>query len=359
MDVNSRHEGPEPDGLDTCHLSRPKWPSLKNTAIQAQGSSAPPWSASGHLSDGFGQMNTQLPTPPSSTASPSRRTRSQSSGCSERQQSSVSSGALKASVDNAERARSAIENAGGIPSLEHPTTVPAVPESLTVYGANPVSTHISMNTMPPTSSNFSSTTLSSLTSHFALTRMTDKSGAKNTPPLTPRALSSDGSQKRPSATSSDSAHDRELSPSDAHGVRNGVRSSPKISTPVRSPKGKLRVRILEGRGLRPSSDPYAVCVFEWNESIAQDSTISHPRPGREDSMGSGVSLGGIGSVPMKRSGSDMGRSIAIPMKSRQGSTTSLSDQKTFKALHQVTNPKWDHEAMLLVKFGITAIPRLC
>ena len=359
MDVKSRHEGPEPDGLDNGHLIRSKWPSLQNPAIQSQGSSGTPWSASGHLSNGFRQMAAQLPTPPSSTASPSRRTRSQSSEHSERQQRSVSSGALKSPVNNAERACSAMANAGDIPSIEQPTTVPPVPESLTVDKANPVTTHFSRSTIPSASSNFSSTTLSSLTSHFALTRMTDKSCVKNTPPLTPRALSSDGSHKRPSATSLDSAHDRELSPSDAHGARNGVRSSPKISTPVRLPKGKLRVRILEGRGLRPSTDPYAVCVFEWNESIAQDSTISHPRPCREDSMGSSVSLGGLGSVPMKRSGSDMGRSIAIPMKSRQGSTTSLSDQKSFKAAHQVTNPRWDHEATLLVNFGTTAIPRLC
>ncbi|CAL8577156.1 Serine/threonine-protein kinase, variant 3 [Xanthoria parietina] len=37
--------------------------------------------------------------------------------------------------------------------------------------------------------------------------------------------------------------------------------------------------------------------------------------------------------------------MAIPMKSRQSSTTSLSDQTNFKAGRQVTDPRWDHEAM--------------
>ena len=115
---------------------------------------------------------------------------------------------------------------------------------------------------------------------------------------------------------------------------------------MRTPKGKLRVRILEGRGLKPSTDPYAVCVFEWNESIAQDSTVSGGNTRNDESVGSGALLSGLGGVPMKRAGSDMGRSIIIPIKSRQGSTTSLTDQKTFKSIHQTTNPKWDHEAML-------------
>ena len=42
----------------------------------------------------------------------------------------------------------------------------------------------------------------------------------------------------------------------------------------------------------------------------------------------------------------MGRAMAIPMKSRQSSTTSVPDQKSFKNGKQVTDPKWDHEAVL-------------
>ena len=61
--------------------------------------------------------------------------------------------------------------------------------------------------------------------------------------------------------------------------------------------------------------------------------------GREDSMSA---------VPIKPFAGEMGRSMAIPMKSRQSSTTSLSDQKAFKSGRQVTDPKWDHEAILYV-----------
>lgn len=69
---------------------------------------------------------------------------------------------------------------------------------------------------------------------------------------------------------------------------------------------------------------------------------------RDDSRGregSGVAL------PMKRAGSEMGRSMAIPMKSRQSSTTSVQEQKTFKNGRQVTDPKWDHEGILYVDWS--------
>ena len=109
------------------------------------------------------------------------------------------------------------------------------------------------------------------------------------------------------------------------------------------------MKVTEARGLRPSYDPYAVCVFEWNESIARNEGEDgkdgvemerDPSRGREDSLGG---------VPVKRSASDMGRSMAIPMKSRQSSTTSLSDQKKFKNGNSlVTDARWDHETMLYV-----------
>jgi hypothetical protein len=49
-----------------------------------------------------------------------------------------------------------------------------------------------------------------------------------------------------------------------------------------------------------------------------------------------------------RSGSDSGRPMAIPMKSRQSSNTSLSDYRDFKikGRRSMTNPKWDTEAVL-------------
>jgi len=100
--------------------------------------------------------------------------------------------------------------------------------------------------------------------------------------------------------------------------------------------------VSEARGLRPSYNPYAVTVFEWIESVARPT-----KPGQMglESEGSSTEQT-MGGVAIKKSDNDMGRSIAIPMKSRQGSNTSLNDQKDFKAVRQVTNPRWDHLALL-------------
>ena len=113
--------------------------------------------------------------------------------------------------------------------------------------------------------------------------------------------------------------------------------------PTGPPKGKLRVKISEARGLRPSYDPYVVCVFEWNEYISKG-----PKQEDSDTEKDGLTTKDVTlrALPIKRPGSEVARSMAIPMKSRQSSTTSLSDQKNFKNGRQVTDPKWDHEATL-------------
>ena len=161
-----------------------------------------------------------------------------------------------------------------------------------------------------------------------------------TPPRTPRALSSDGSDTtRRSATAVATPRSNQ---SPARDPKNG-------NLPFRVPRGRLSVKVTEARGLRPSYDPYAVCVFEWNESIARnegEDAKDGVEMERDPSRGRESSLGG---VPVKRSASDMGRSMAIPMKSRQSSTTSLSDKKKFKNGNSlVTDARWDHETMLYV-----------
>ena len=188
---------------------------------------------------------------------------------------------------------------------------------------------------------------SSLISYLEQAKLTPGVAAppriKNTPPLTPRALSNDGLDGAAKAhpTSNPGVGDGTRSERPAtNGSKTQSKGSP--SPPVGPPKGKLLVKISGARGLRPSYDPYVVCVFEWNESIASEKQTGSNME-RDDSQGRDEILGG---VPIKRSGSDMGRSIAIPMKSRQSSTTSLSDQKKFKTGRQVTDPNWDHEAIL-------------
>jgi protein-serine/threonine kinase len=113
--------------------------------------------------------------------------------------------------------------------------------------------------------------------------------------------------------------------------------------PVAAPKGKLTVKITEARGLRKSREPYVVAVFQRNELVSKG-PLPEDRDENEDVTSSPM----MGGIPIMRSGSDSGRPMAIPMKSRQSSNTSLSDYRDFKAKgrRSFTNPKWDTEAVL-------------
>ena len=189
--------------------------------------------------------------------------------------------------------------------------------------------------------------ISSLTSHLEQTKLTDDvvlPRIKNTPPLTPRALSNAESE----ATKRTSDHANEKSPRD--GVRT-PQSIPGSNSPVAPPKGKLSVFVSEARGLRPSCNPYAVTVFEWIESVARP---SKPGPSSIESEAKSRDQS-TGGVSIKRSGSDMGRSMAIPMKSRQSSTTSLNDQRDFRNGRAITNVRWDHVALLYELVGCVYI----
>jgi protein-serine/threonine kinase len=108
-------------------------------------------------------------------------------------------------------------------------------------------------------------------------------------------------------------------------------------------RGKLTIKVTEARGLRKCRDPYVVVVFQRSELIS-----SGPRPSEDDDEAA-ISAVAMGAIPMKRQGSDSGRPMAIPMRSRQSSNTSLSDFNTFRnrnGRRSFTNPKWDAEAIL-------------
>jgi len=57
-------------------------------------------------------------------------------------------------------------------------------------------------------------------------------------------------------------------------------------------------------------------------------------------------LPSLSSFPIRRTDSDMGKSMAIPMRSRQSSTNGLEEGR---GLQKVTDPQWDHEAILYVR----------
>ena len=230
-----------------------------------------------------------------------------------------------------------------------------------VYAAhlfNPTSTRSSTTPNTPTHDKPQITAFSSLaSSYIGLAKLTSSvtasSRLKSTPPHTPRAHSNEAAESSSTSTARNSGSNRTGSgengtsnlPHQENLRTNGssVHTPPTNPSPVAPPKGKLSVKVSRARGLRPSYDPYFVCAFEWNEYISH----GPKHDGIDGETGGSKSKeDGIGSVPIKRLGSDTGKPMAIPMKSRQSSTTSLNDQRNFKAGKQVTDPEWVDEATL-------------
>lgn len=130
--------------------------------------------------------------------------------------------------------------------------------------------------------------------------------------------------------------------SSATGTQTPTSSSTAMSAPAA--KGKLTIKISEGRGLKKCRAPYVVAVFQRSELISHG-----PRDEEEDDE-SAITNVAMGGVPIQRQGSDSGRPpMAIPMRSRQSSNTSIGEFNSFRNRTQrrsFTNPKWDAEAVL-------------
>ncbi|KAI1485119.1 kinase-like domain-containing protein [Biscogniauxia mediterranea] len=167
-----------------------------------------------------------------------------------------------------------------------------------------------------------------------LKRLTD--GSKKSGPSTPtRALST----AQPSHAEERSPSKQSAEGGDASGRHTPSSQTSGAQTPPQ--KGKLTIKILEARGLRKSRDPYVVAVFQRSELIS-------PGPRTfEDEDELSVPPPAMGGIPISRQGSDSGRPMAIPMRSRQSSNTSISDYNTFRSRtrRSFTNPKWDAEAV--------------
>jgi serine/threonine protein kinase SCH9 len=170
---------------------------------------------------------------------------------------------------------------------------------------------------------------------------------KNTPPLTPRALShEDGYQekKSPLSSSSMTAAAERSSEKPAEKAISSARNSEAL--PTDSPKGKLSVKIDEARGLKACYDPYVVCVFEWNEYISKGPKHDAMDVDHHEAPTTKSRKDTITATPIRRSDSDMGRPMAIPMKSRQSSNNSEMDNHQARSNSLVTDPQWEHEAVL-------------
>lgn len=216
------------------------------------------------------------------------------------------------------------------PCLSHPSDAFCLPEA-------PLLDH----EKPPVS--ISSENLARLTGNAA-----NASRLKNTPPLTPRAMSNESPQvdKRPATSSPHSSVPSHQQPDEMARSTDEMaeklneafpsrrRSSQRSGPPVGSVTGKLHVNITEARGLRPSFNPYVVCVFEWNEFISKSAQDEE-----KDSIKR--------QKAQLESDNETGRAMAIPMNSRQSSHNSLMDGH--KGRMPVTDPHWNHRVVLYVR----------
>lgn len=150
-------------------------------------------------------------------------------------------------------------------------------------------------------------------------------GNQSTPPHTPRTRSQDGPIPISSASTPSA-----LSRTQGQG-------------PTAPVLGKLTVEISEGRGLRPSFDPYVVCQFQWSEYISQGPINADV--GGKPATGPGQP-NGMGGIAMRRTDSEKSRPRAIPMSSRQSSHTGKDSREMRSSMHEVTDPKWEHKAVL-------------
>lgn len=161
--------------------------------------------------------------------------------------------------------------------------------------------------------------------------------------LTEGDFASPRNQATPPQTPRSQSHETKPRSSNLAPTPMTSRSKDTKTPAVGPPKGKLSVSISEGRGLRPSVDPYVVCQFQWAEYISEG-----PRNDAAPKT-SGEKGRGPAGMTIRRTDSEMGKPMAIPMRSRQSSNNGTSsDPRENGTLKEVTNPKWEHDAILYV-----------
>ncbi|KAI0022457.1 protein kinase-like domain-containing protein [Xylariomycetidae sp. FL0641] len=178
----------------------------------------------------------------------------------------------------------------------------------------------------------------SLSASDQLKKLTLDEPEKSGPSTPARALS--GSVSQPSQPEERSLSKTSADGGAASGTQTPSSSSQSSGGGNSSQRGKLTIKILEGRGLRKSRDPYVVAVFQRSELISPG-----PRAFEDEEESPAPPSGGVGGIPISRQPSDSGRPMAIPMRSRQSSNTSISDYNTFRSRRSFTTPKWDAEAV--------------
>lgn len=201
--------------------------------------------------------------------------------------------------------------------------------------SNPSDRTPSTASCTPSHSRLASGVSSHSASYEKLQRLTDDV-EKSIPGTPTRALSNQ-------TAVSNRSGDHPTTP--AHESHTSHSSNGSAAAQSKSIRGKLTVKIAEARGLRRSKDPYVVAIFQRNELVSKGPR-SEDDEDEDDDIPMKIPMGGI---PISRQGSETGRSMAIPMKSRQSSSTSLTDYRDFKKKGRggsFTAPKWDTEAIL-------------
>lgn len=267
---------------------------------------------------------------------------------------------LKLSDSGSEDEKEVAKEAASLPSAHHKRISESIPSSARRASLmNPLSSVVTASNVhaahfsnPSDRSPPATPSRSRLTSEFhdspsvdRLKKLTDDASKKSIPPTPTRALSnqtvkSDASGGSDPVNGANGQNGKAVPEST---LTTSSSSSGSTGAPAPAPKGKLTVKISEARGLRKSRDPYVVAVFQRNELVSKG-----PLPDDGDDNEDATSSPAMGGIPITRSGSDSGRPMAIPMKSRQSSNTSLSDYRDFKfkGRKSMTNPKWDTEAIL-------------
>ncbi|KAF2665372.1 serine/threonine protein kinase [Microthyrium microscopicum] len=143
--------------------------------------------------------------------------------------------------------------------------------------------------------------------------------ALNTPPQTPRSRSQE-----------DTSHSGASTPSRT--VVKDIKDIKTEGTTIGPVLGKLTIGISEGRGLRPSVDPYVVCEFQLSQYISEGPISPKESTNKLQNGGSGISI---------QAAAGKGRPMAIPMRSRQSSNSGRDPN----APQETTNPRWDHQAV--------------
>ena len=162
---------------------------------------------------------------------------------------------------------------------------------------------------------------------------------QNTPPYSPRIRSEEEEEEKKKNLHTATKPTFPSTSTSTPNTSSSLKDSQDGSGPL-PPKGKLSVLISEGRNLRANVDPYVVCQFQRSEYISKGPINANAQEANKRRL--------MGGTPIKKSEGDSGQPVAIPMKSRQSSNTSIGDVRDLRSdeSEKGTDPRWEHKATL-------------